>query len=394
MSHVQRFAALVLTIATLTCFVDSTSAAAFKNVHEGDEAPAFTLPAPDGNPVELTALHGEGPLTILVFWATWNPNSAPQLADVQKLVDAFGDKGLKAVAVNAEGAEAPPGLETLVKTFLEEHKIGFPVALDKELAEYNGWGVVALPATAFLDRERKVVYEFSGHPTSAYEDMEGRVRELLGLQEAEAAAEKPKHERYHADKKVQLNYGLARTQFERGQFSKALGKLKKVLEEDPNFPDAHALDGLIHLGLEAEDKEGAGDRARQAFQKAVELDAALPAGLAGLAHFALADGDVAKALELTRATLEHTEEEEIARLWPAAAQSAPPEQGQAQERAQGDGAAAADPAALVDRAAAALEAGKTDEAKDELGPVIETLLGVPEGPGSRARKMLEQMQKK
>lgn len=392
MSHVQRFAALVLTIATLTCFVDSTSAAAFKNVHEGDEAPAFTLPDPDGNPVELTALHGEGPLTILVFWATWNPNSAPQLRDVQRLVDAFGDKGLKAVSVNAEGAEAPPGLETLVKTFLEEHKIGFPVVLDKELAEYNAWGVVALPATAFLDRERKVVYEFSGHPTSAHEDMEGKVKELLGLKEAEAAAEKPKHERYHADKKVQLNYGLARTQFERGQFSKALGKLEKVLEEDPNFPDAHSLDGLIHLGLQAEDKEGAGDKARQAFQKAVELDPALPAGLAGLAHFALADGDVAKAVELTRAALEHTEEEEIARLWPAPAESAP--QDQEQGKAEPDGTAAADPVAQVDRAAAALEAGKTDEAKAELGPVVETLLGVPEGPGARARKMLEQMQKK
>ncbi len=391
MSHAQRFAALVLTIATLTCFVDSTSAAAFKNVHEGDEAPAFTLPDPDGNPVELAALHGEGPLTILVFWATWNPNSAPQLEDVQRLVDAFGDKGLKAVGVNAEGAEAPPGLETLVKTFLEEHKIGFPVVLDKELAEYNGWGVVALPATAFLDRERKVVYEFSGHPTSAYEDMEAKVKELLGLQEAEAAAEKPKHERYRADKKVQLNYGLARTQFDRGQFSKALGKLEKVLEEDPNFPDAHALDGLIHLGLEAEDKEGAADAARQAFQKAVELDPALPAGLAGLAHFALVDGDVAKAVELTRGALEHTEEEEIARLWPAAPESAPEEQAQGEAKPDG---AAPDPVARVDRAAAALEAGKTDEAKAELGPVIETLLGVPEGPGARARKMLEQMQKK
>lgn len=389
MSHAQRFAALVLAIATLTCFVDSTSAAAFKNVHEGDEAPSFALADADGGPVELAAVHGEGPLTILVFWATWNPNSAPQLADVQRLVDEFGAKGLKAVAVNAEGAEAGPNLPALVKAFVAEHKIGYPVALDKDLAEYNRWGVVALPATAFLDRGRKVVYEFSGHPTSAYEDMTAKVKEILGLREAEAVAAKPKHERYRADKKVQLNYGLARTQFERGQFAKALAKLDKVIEEDPKFPDAYALDGLIHLGLQTEGKEGAADRARQSFQKAVELDPALPAGLAGLAHFALLGGDASKALEFVRGALEHTEPEELARLWPPA-QPSPPD---AAKPAAGGAENPDGPAARVDRAAAALAAGKADDAKAELRPVVDTLLGVPEGAGDRARKMLDQMKK-
>jgi len=419
MPHVRRVAVFTCLFAILTLFVESTSAAAFKHVHEGDEMPTFTLPTLDGTPLDLKAYHGEGPLTILVFWALWSPNSAPQLEDVQKLVDEFGAKGLKAVAVNADGTQDVPDLENQVKDFVAKHGLRFPMALDKELEQYNAWGVIASPATAFLGQGGKLSFEFSGHPTSAYRDMRDKTMELLGLQEEVAEARKPKHARYHpSDKKVTLNYGLAKTQYGRGQFTKALDKLEKVLEADPAYPDAHALNGAIHLGLEQEGKADAAAVAREAFAKAVELDGALPLGLAGTAHFALLDGDVGKALELARQAVEHTEPEDLPDLEVADSGSAgTTEESGAQAASGGQPQAAGTPAAaeeqraapmekaggeeakpgaviLLEEAAQAQQDGKADEAKALVARVIDGLIAVPEGPGEKARKMLEMMKKK
>ncbi|MBE0617279.1 MAG: redoxin domain-containing protein [Proteobacteria bacterium] len=413
MAHVRRFAAAVCFLSALSFFVDSTSAAAFKQVREGDEAPAFSLPDTSGTLVDLAAYHGDGPLTILVFWALWSPKSAPQLTDVQKLMDEFGAKGLKALAVNAEGAEPVPDLAAKVTAFAQEHGLTFPMVLDTGLDQYNNWGVIALPATAFLGKDRKLTFEFSGHPTSAYEDMRGQVLKGLGIEEEVAAAHKPKHDRYRpTDKKVTLNFGLAKTQYERGQFAKSQDRLEKVLADDPQYPDAYALNGALHLGLEREGKADAAQISRQAFQQAVDLDGTLPLGLAGLAHFALVDGDPAKALELARQAVAHTEPEELPELAEKAgapadqSDTAPavagkPVAAEATEADKEQGAAAAEGGdraqrvlARLDQAAAALEAGKAEEAAAVIGEVVDGLVGLPEGPGAKARKMLEMMKKK
>ncbi|MEW6489866.1 MAG: redoxin domain-containing protein [Thermodesulfobacteriota bacterium] len=382
MWYLRRFVLAVCVLSAMTFFVDSTSAAAFKHVAVGDEVAAFSLPDTAGGKVDFGELHGDGPLTIVVFWALWSPKSATQLDDVQKLLDEFGAKGLKAVAINAEGASAPADLDAKVAAFAQERGLKFPMALDKGLEQYNTWGVIALPSTAFLDKSRKIVFEFSGHPSSAYEDMRAQVLEGLGLADEVAASHKPKHERYRpTDRKVTLNFGLAKTQFDRNQFSKSKEKLDQVLADDPQYPDAHALNGALHLGIERDGKAEAGQTAREAFQKAVDLDATLPLGLAGLAHFALRDGDLPKALELTRAAVEHTEDQELPEL---------PAGGAASGDEGGRGARVA---AQLERAAAAQEAGDAQQAKALVAEVVDGLIALPSGQGGRARKMLEGMKK-
>lgn len=382
MWYFRRFVLAVCVLSVMTSFVDSTSAAAFKHVAVGDEVAAFSLPDTAGKKVDFAELHGDGPLTIVVFWAMWSSKSATQLEEVQKLVDEFGDKGLKALAINAEGTSASADLDAKVAAFAQEHGLRFPMALDKGLEQYNTWGVIALPSTAFLDKSRKIVFEFSGHPSSAYEDMRAQVLEGLGLADEVAASHKPKHERYRpTDRKVTLNFGLAKTQFDRNQFSKSKEKLDQVLADDPQYPDAHALNGALHLGMERDGKADAGQTAREAFQKAVDLDATLPLGLAGLAHFALRDGDVPKALELTRAAVAHTEDQELPEL---------PAGEAASEDAGGRGARVA---GQLERAATAQEAGDAEQAKTLVAEVVDGLIALPSGQAGRARKMLEGMKK-
>jgi tetratricopeptide (TPR) repeat protein len=239
-----------------------------------------------------------------------------------------------------------------------------------------------------------VIYDFSGRPTSAYEDMREQVMQALGIEEELAAAQKPKRERYQAAKRVTLNYGLAKTFFERGQFSKAGRKLTAVLKEDPQFPDAHALAGAIELGRARGGKKGAEEKARAAFAKAIELDDTVPLGSAGMAHFALADGDVPKALELARRAAEFTEPEDMPTLGSGPGgeteASSPSAQEKSTETAEGAAAAVQDHLA---RAAAALAAGNTEEAKSLTELVIEGFLNISAGPKMKGKGLMMQQKK-
>ena len=439
MSRLHRSFAAILCLSALTLFVHSTSAAAFKRVHAGQEAPSFTLPDLEGNPVSLDD-HREGPLTIVTFWALWSPKSEPLLQDIQKILDEFGDKGLavKAIAVNEDGENAPADFIEQVKGLIERHGLQFPVVVDQGMEEYTRWGVIATPSTAFLGKGLNVEYEFSGHPTSAYQDMRTEVMKALGIEEELAKVAKPKRERYHAEHRVLLNYGLTKTLFKRGQFSKALRKLKRVLTEDPNFPDAQALSGLIHLGLAQGGDAGAAQTARTAFDKAVELDATTPEGLIGQAHFALEDGDTAKALERAQEAVKYTEDEDLPQVGGTAeevaeaagetvgeapaAQEAVASQGEApaaaaveataetaaeaqagsvEASAQPEGSEAAAAAETTDAApqlaaaAALLEAGDEAGAKALVSEFVTAYLAIPEGPsmskkGLKMKMMMKQ----
>ncbi|GAB6062590.1 redoxin domain-containing protein [Deferrisoma palaeochoriense] len=446
---------LLVALCLFVVGLDSTSAAAFKRVHTGEPAPAFTLNDLDGNPVNLED-YRDGPLTILAFWALWSPRSIPLLQDLQKLKEEFGDKGLRVLTVNAEGQNAPSDLEARIRAAFQENGLDLPVLLDRDLEQYNAWGVIATPATAFLGKDLQVIYEFSGHPTSAYQDMRDQVMKALGLEEQVAAAAKPKRKRYEAAKPVMLQYGLAKTLFKRGQLSKAKRKLKKVLAQDPNFPDAQALQGAILLALS---RQGKADKAsaKEAFAKAVELDETVPLGLAGLAHFALEEGDVPKALELAKKAVSYTEDEDLPRLppldesqgasaaeKPAAESPAQPKEEAAATAPQGvegsptdatSGEAEAEPEkptgvseshpegepegqvggsepqpaeggpeqaaaphdptsplAYLSRAEAQLAAGQAEAATQTLARVVDALIGIPEGPAMKG-KALEMLKK-
>jgi hypothetical protein len=148
-------------------------------------------------------------------------------------------------------------------------------------------------------------------------------------------------------------------------------------------------------------------------------------GLAGLAHFALKDGDVAKALELTKKALEFTEPAEAKAATPARSheksksgivdEAAPtekrsmradvklseakPEEAKPEEKAPEAPAAptpqsqVADPAAAVAAAEKALAAGDAKGAAVELEKAVSALLGAPAGPKMRKEGLIEKIQK-
>lgn len=374
MPYIYRLAAIILSLSVLT-FVDTTSAAAFKRVAEGDAAPVFTLPSLEGGSVSLEDYKGN-PLTILSFWATWNPRSKPLLEDEQKLLAEFGSKGLKVLTINAEGANPPSDLENVLQKFLSEGNLNLNVALDRELDQYDAWGVIATPATAFLDKDLNIVYEFAGRPSSAFADMRLKVMELLGIVEETAEARKPKRQRFKAPKSIQLRYGLAKVLFDRGQMKKGLRKLESdVLAKLPDFPEAIALKGGFHLGLYLDGNSGEEVPAREAFARAVELDETVPLALAGLARFSLMDNEVEKALDLARKAVVYTEPEELPLL------------------AEGEGVSG-EVDEYLSRAEESLKGGNVDEAAKIIDQVVDGLLNISSGPKMKGQGLLIQQMKK
>jgi len=391
MPYIYKLAASLLCLSALT-FVDSTSAAAFKRVKEGDAAPVFTLQALEGGSVSLEE-YKDNPLTILSFWGTWNPRSKDLLSDEQKLLDEFGEKGLKILTVNAEGANPPSNLEEILQKFLSENNLNLRVAVDRELDQYNAWGVIATPATAFLDKDLKIVYEFAGRPTSAFADMREKIMELLGIVEETPLARKPKRARFKAPKSIQLRYGLAKVLFDRGQMKKGLRKLERdVLKKLPEFPEAHALKGAFHLGLYREGNQDEAANAREAFAKAHEMDETVPLALAGLAHFSLVDGELEKAIDLTRKAVSYTEPEALPDLGPGDAVSkkvVASEEGAAPEKAEKSDSNADETVEGKEVATSEKEAASEEE-KMVVDAAIEEESPEPEKPAASAEARINE----
>jgi predicted Zn-dependent protease len=100
-----------------------------------------------------------------------------------------------------------------------------------------------------------------------------------------------------------LNFGLAQKLSQRGGGVKAQKKIEEVIQTDPKFPDAYALLGQIILTENQQKDDAAKEPAKQAFEKALELDPNLPVAMIGKAHFLLLAGDFDGAVALAKNAL-------------------------------------------------------------------------------------------
>lgn len=265
--------------------------------------PSFSLPTVQGENFDLSGRKGK-PLTAVIFFATWNPKSAAGLAAVQSVAAEFADKGLSAVAVNAENESLPPGFDQELSKYLADHQVTLPVAVDRGLVVYRDWDIRAIPTTYLLDAELKPLALLAGAPTDFRGMLSDEVKKALGLVTSEEVAADAGGGRYHPERPVLLLYGMADQLAERGREQKALEKIEETIAADAKLPDAYALKGAILLAGKDAAKPETQQASREAFNKAAEIDATLPKALLGQARFSLIDGDAAKALSAVKTALD------------------------------------------------------------------------------------------
>jgi thioredoxin-dependent peroxiredoxin len=150
-------------------------------VEEGQEAPDFTLPDQDGNPVTLSGLHGQ--LVVLYFFPKADtPGCTTQACGVRDHRNDYEQTGARVVGVSPDTVSAQ-------RKFAEKYGLDFTLLADEnhEVAElYGVWGEKKMygktylgvqRATFLIDPDGKVAKVFPKVSPKTHDDV---VLEALG----------------------------------------------------------------------------------------------------------------------------------------------------------------------------------------------------------------------
>jgi thiol-disulfide isomerase/thioredoxin len=134
-------------------------------------APVFTAVDLDGHRVSSGTFRGK--VLLINFWATWCPPCRAEIPDLVALQEKYRDQ-VQIIGVSED--EAPP---EVVRKFVADHKINYPVVMTTPDIEKLFPGIGALPTSFVVDRDARVVQKHVGMLTARVTESE--MRHLAGL---------------------------------------------------------------------------------------------------------------------------------------------------------------------------------------------------------------------
>jgi len=206
--------------------------------------PDFSLKLLTGETKSFSETSGQK-MTIIVFWSTWDRNSEKALTRLQKLYQKYRDQGLAVVAVNADGQSFTDSDTAKVKATVERLGITFPVFIDHDLTYFHDVGVIALPTTVIVDKDRTITYELSGYPLVGSEVMADYIVATVENKPQMAAVIK---KGYQPNKQSLRLYNMGKNTLKSGRMADTAEMwFKKALEADPKFVLPHISLGKFYL---------------------------------------------------------------------------------------------------------------------------------------------------
>lgn len=151
----------------------ATTAGRIPSPREGFLAPDFTLETLDGGQVTLSDLRGQA--VVVNLWASWCPPCRAEMPALQRVYEAYRDRGLVVLAVNVTYQDSLAD----ATAFVRQYGLTFPVALDRRGLVANRYLLRALPSTYFVDREGVIRKVIVGGPMSEA-TIRTTVEEILG----------------------------------------------------------------------------------------------------------------------------------------------------------------------------------------------------------------------
>lgn len=225
-------------------------------------AGSFSLEDLNGKPYSLEENLGDK-LTVLLFWATWGHDSIEMLDSIEHLYRQFHDKGLNAIGVCVERQVISDSLKNKIIEVTKAKEISFPTLLDNQLNTFRQYGVIAVPTTVIIDKNKKCIYYLAGFTIIGREELfEFVYDKFYGKRDYTV------HKRYekNPDKKALRNYNLAKLKFLKGDLDTA----KKYAEEAYNFDSSFVQPLLLLTEISIENKEIA--EAEKYINRAVKID--------------------------------------------------------------------------------------------------------------------------
>ena len=127
-----------------------------RGVEVGDLAPSYGARALDGDSVDLADFRGHP--VLLNVWATWCGPCRVEMPSIQRLYDAYRERGFVVLAVSVDAAHVEPA----IRTFIEEYGLTFRVLHDPESRVSEVFRTRGVPETLVLDETGTIVKRFSG----------------------------------------------------------------------------------------------------------------------------------------------------------------------------------------------------------------------------------------
>lgn len=118
----------------------------------------FKLKDLENNNKSFSELKGEK-LTLIDFWATWCKPCLNAIPELNKIYDAYKDKGVSLIGINCDGPRSVAKVGPVSKSL----QIKYPVLLDINSEIKTGLNLMAFPTLLIVNNAGKIVWIHEGY---------------------------------------------------------------------------------------------------------------------------------------------------------------------------------------------------------------------------------------
>lgn len=137
----------------------------------GQPAPNFKVVTTSGQTVSHENYRGY--VLVIDFFATWCTPCREAVPHLVELNRKYGKQGMQVLGLSADEDG-----ERVVKSFAEEHRVNYPMALANETVQAD-FGIRAVPVMFVIDKKGKVAEVYRGFSDEIGRSMEQLIKRLL-----------------------------------------------------------------------------------------------------------------------------------------------------------------------------------------------------------------------
>lgn len=136
----------------------------------GAQAPDFELP---GVQESVKLSKAQGRVVYLDFWASWCGPCRESFPWMNAMQEKYKQKGLQVIAINLDSKNED------AQKFLSQHIPQFTVLFDPKGATPRQYGVMGMPTSFIINKERKVLLQHIGFNNADRAELEQKIQAAL-----------------------------------------------------------------------------------------------------------------------------------------------------------------------------------------------------------------------